>query len=141
MSLLGRLPTPTRADRPLNLWPSLESEQRLLAWLAGLQTSTLQEEDVSAPDVLESSTHVDLGEETTNTTIEAAQVVPPETVRPVAEMIEPLKEDLHWAGVTGRSNKVADTCYAFWAGGSLQVSAGIFISSRSLLMSSSLDAQ
>lgn len=29
---------------------------------------------------------------------------------------------LGWAGFAGRCNKVADTCYAFWAGGSLKVS-------------------
>lgn len=26
-----------------------------------------------------------------------------------------------WTGFNGRANKVADTCYAFWVGGSLQV--------------------
>ncbi|KAL9584561.1 MAG: hypothetical protein Q9212_002052 [Teloschistes hypoglaucus] len=121
MSLLGRLPASITADRPLNVWPSRESEQRLVGWLVSLQTPTLQEDDVSAPDVLESSVHADAGEEIINPTIEAAQVVPPESVGPVAEMIEPLKEDLLWAGMTGRSNKIADTCYAFWAGGSLQI--------------------
>ncbi|KAI4198610.1 MAG: hypothetical protein LQ350_005201 [Teloschistes chrysophthalmus] len=121
MSLLGRLPAPTTADRPFNVWPSLESEQRLLRWLVSLQTSTLQDDDVSAPHVLESPVHADASEEIANPTIEAAQVVPPETVGPVAEMIEPLKEDLLWSGMTGRSNKIADTCYAFWAGGSLQI--------------------
>ncbi|KAI4110214.1 MAG: hypothetical protein L6R37_000107 [Teloschistes peruensis] len=121
MSLLGKLSTPMTTDRPLNVWPSLESEQRLVGWLVGLQTSTLQEEDISAPDVLESSVHADAGEEIINPTVEAAQVVLPENVRPVAEMIEPFKEDLVWAGMTGRCNKVADTCYAFWTGGSLQI--------------------
>lgn len=130
MSLLGRLPAPTTADRPFNVWPSLESEQRLLRWLVSLQTSTLQDDDVSAPHVLESPVHADASEEIANPTIEAAQVVPPETVGPVAEMIEPLKEDLLWSGMTGRSNKIADTCYAFWAGGSLQVSSCILIHVR-----------
>lgn len=30
--------------------------------------------------------------------------------------------DLHWVGFNGRTNKVADTCYAFWVGGTLGVS-------------------
>ena len=36
--------------------------------------------------------------------------------------IEPQLEDLQWVGVNGRCNKVSDTCYTFWVGGSLAVS-------------------
>ena len=36
--------------------------------------------------------------------------------------IEILPEDMQWVGVNGRCNKVADTCYAFWVGGTLGVS-------------------
>lgn len=31
-------------------------------------------------------------------------------------------EELQWAGMNGRCNKPADTCYSFWAGGALAVS-------------------
>lgn len=31
-------------------------------------------------------------------------------------------EELKWAGMNGRCNKPADTCYSFWAGGALAVS-------------------
>ena len=30
--------------------------------------------------------------------------------------------DLSWVGFNGRTNKVADTCYSFWVGGTLSVS-------------------
>ena len=36
--------------------------------------------------------------------------------------IETPSHDLQWAGFNGRCNKVADTCYAFWVGGTLGVS-------------------
>ena len=36
--------------------------------------------------------------------------------------IETSSHDLQWAGFNGRCNKVADTCYAFWVGGTLGVS-------------------
>lgn len=31
-------------------------------------------------------------------------------------------QELQWAGFNGRCNKVADTCYSWWVGGSLAVS-------------------
>lgn len=30
-------------------------------------------------------------------------------------------EEIQWAGMNGRCNKPADTCYSFWAGGALAV--------------------
>lgn len=35
--------------------------------------------------------------------------------------IEVSSEDMQWVGVNGRCNKVADTCYTFWVGGTLGV--------------------
>ena len=42
----------------------------------------------------------------------------PETAR-----TEPI--DLNWIGLNGRTNKVADTCYSFWVGGTLGVSHSV----------------
>ncbi|KAL8695483.1 MAG: hypothetical protein Q9218_000061 [Villophora microphyllina] len=110
MSLLGKPFSPSKSNHNFNnAWPSIESEQRLIAWLAGLQTSTLQEEDVSAPDVLESHAHADTDGESAENNFEAAHVVPPETVVPVVDSMEPLKEDLLWAGMTGRCNKMLNS--------------------------------
>ena len=38
------------------------------------------------------------------------------------DSIQISSHDLQWAGFNGRCNKVADTCYAFWVGGTLGVS-------------------
>lgn len=39
----------------------------------------------------------------------------------VPQSIEVSPEDMQWVGVSGRCNKVADTCYTFWVGGTLGV--------------------
>lgn len=39
---------------------------------------------------------------------------------PETSRTEPI--DLNWIGLNGRTNKVADTCYSFWVGGTLGVS-------------------
>lgn len=46
--------------------------------------------------------------------------------------IEMSLHDLQWAGFNGRCNKVADTCYAFWVGGTLGVSFFCYSVSRSV---------
>lgn len=40
---------------------------------------------------------------------------------------------LQWAGFNGRCNKVADTCYAWWVGGSLSVRSRAYL--RPLVLS------
>lgn len=121
MSFLGKSNHLNKADRALNVWPSDESNRRLLGWLFGLQTSILQEEDLSVPDAMGTQLSPDLNESQNGTHSEGAAAVAPEAIVPNTLGVEPLAEDLQWAGMTGRCNKVADTCYAFWAGGSLTV--------------------
>ena len=41
--------------------------------------------------------------------------------------VEASPHDLQWAGFNGRCNKVADTCYAFWVGGTLGVSTRVML--------------
>lgn len=48
--------------------------------------------------------------------IHAATPPPPETADPAGQQ--------QWAGFNGRPNKLADTCYVFWVGSSLQVRIG-----------------
>ncbi len=43
---------------------------------------------------------------------------------------------LHWIGYNGRSNKTADTCYAFWVGASLNVHISTICSAYNPLISS-----
>jgi len=37
-------------------------------------------------------------------------------------IVVPDLQELQWAGFNGRCNKIADTCYSWWVGGSLAVS-------------------
>lgn len=92
----------------------------MLGWLANLQTSLLQE-DLSMSDSTEAMAHLDLGNGAQQTPVEATQVMSPEDPLTDGVGAEPLYDELQWAGLTGRCNKVADTCYTFWAGGSLTV--------------------
>ncbi|KAL8967192.1 MAG: hypothetical protein Q9183_003030 [Haloplaca sp. 2 TL-2023] len=119
MSFLGKGEGLIKKSRPSNVWPSEESNWRLLSWLVSLQTSVIQEEDVSAPDQMENQPTPDTDESCDERASEQATVVSPEDTVSDMPGVEPLAEDLSWAGMTGRCNKVADTCYAFWAGGSL----------------------
>lgn len=93
----------------------------LIRWLVGRQTLMLQED--------EESNVVD--EEPSEPT---TQMFPPkfhvtgaypakmEAVVPSAQTsIEVSPGEIRWVGVNGRCNKVADTCYTFWVGGSLGV--------------------
>ncbi|KAL8963263.1 MAG: hypothetical protein Q9193_000449 [Seirophora villosa] len=118
MSLLGKLPT-TPKDKMRkrggegNTWPSTESIDRLIGWLVSRQTSVLQEEDSPEP---EGAVAVE-GTQPPSTDSEADQ----DGATPEDSTIEPLEEELRIAGISGRCNKAADTCYAFWAGGSLMM--------------------
>lgn len=120
LSLLGRLPRkaiPSTAGRTI----SAELIDDLIRWLISRQTLMLQEdEDFNLAD-----------EDCSDPT---PQKVPPkfhvasahpagaETVSPSEpSSIEISKEEMRWVGINGRCNKVADTCYTFWVGGSLAV--------------------
>lgn len=52
--------------------------------------------------------------------------------------IEVSAEEMRWVGVNGRCNKVADTCYTFWVGGSLAVSTLYPFGSLLLLIAESM---
>lgn len=93
----------------------------MLGWLVNLQTSLLQEEDLSISDSTEAIAQLELENVAQQTPVESIQVLSPEDPLTDGVDAEPLYDELQWAGLTGRCNKVADTCYAFWAGGSLTV--------------------
>lgn len=121
LSLLGKLPVPVKRRRPGQLWPSHESVERMLGWLVNLQTSLVQEENLSVSDTTEAVAQIDLDNGVQRTPFEATQIISPDDPLTNGVGAEPLYDELQWAGLTGRCNKVADTCYTFWAGGSLSV--------------------
>lgn len=51
-------------------------------------------------------------------------------VLPFSPTIKTDHSDLEWIGFSGRTNKVADTCYSFWVGGTLSVRTHLFLSRR-----------
>ncbi|KAL8999298.1 MAG: hypothetical protein Q9169_001843 [Polycauliona sp. 2 TL-2023] len=121
LSLLARLPSQVQTSRPAQVWPSEDSALRMLGWLVNLQTCLLQEEDVTLSDTTEAMAQLDIDNVAQQTRVEAAQLMP--AGDPITNVVAAgtLPEELSWAGLTGRCNKVADTCYSFWAGGSLMV--------------------
>ncbi|KAH7062074.1 geranylgeranyl transferas-like protein type i beta subunit [Macrophomina phaseolina] len=123
LALLGRLPSnagsPVSDDPPFGL-----SDPELTArWLVARQTLALDDEDL-----MDTS---DGGEiDAVRTPIDAPHVVklhglPSQSGDAIgAELVQ-------WAGFNGRCNKLADTCYAWWVGGSLSMLGRIHLISRS----------
>ena len=101
---------------------SPEFVENVTKWLVSRQTLMLVEEDelpmadeeppdVTPPKFFPPAFHV-----------QGAFPVPvADAITPKAPL-EMSPQDLQWAGFNGRCNKVADTCYAFWVGGTLGVS-------------------
>lgn len=90
----------------------------LIRWLASRQTNILGDEYESDPE--------DEGEGKTVTN-SFSHIIPPDPKeRESGDRLPPpdldIKlEDCRIAGMNGRMNKVADTCYCFWVGGTLEV--------------------
>ena len=129
LTLLGKLPRhkldPTSAGKM-----SAEFVESVTKWLVSRQTLMLHEEDElpmadeeppeMTPKFFPPIFHVQ----------GAFPVSVAETILPKPS-IEASSHDLRWAGFNGRCNKVADTCYAFWVGGTLGVSSYYAISQGS----------
>ena len=94
--------------------------QQLLHWLTSRQTSVLQEDgdyEISDEDVTESGP----SEAPDASNVQAVVVSPSEVSHSDTPSMEFSPDDLLWAGFNGRCNKIADTCYSFWAGATLAV--------------------
>ena len=96
--------------------------ENITKWLVSRQTVMLREDDelpmadeelpgLTAPKFSPPPIH-----------IQGAFPVPVADAMVPHASIEMSSHDLRWAGFNGRCNKVADTCYAFWVGGTLGVS-------------------
>ncbi len=91
----------------------------IIKWLLSCQTTALDEED--APN------DIDPGNTDSAISYRDIQYLEQLHFSPAPERPLPYVSDASlqanrlWAGFNGRCNKIADTCYAFWVGGSLQV--------------------
>ncbi len=129
LSLLGRLPQKGTASTEAKTMSS-EFIEDLTQWLVSRQTLMLQEDEVLSmvgedppepiPTIFPPKFHV-MGAYPAK----AEAVVPLEY-----PSLEVSPEEMRWVGINGRCNKVADTCYTFWVGGSLGVSPAFSFGSR-----------
>lgn len=120
LTLLGKLPRRT-IDSKSERGMSAEFVDNVTKWLVSRQTLMLHEEDELpmadeeppdlTPKVFPPTFHV-----------QGAFPVSVADATLPNHSIELSSQDLQWAGFNGRCNKVADTCYAFWVGGTLGVS-------------------
>lgn len=117
LKLLGRLPRHVSGSKSEGAIGA-DFVENVTKWLVSRQTLMLREDDEiamadeEAPDQTPSF----------SPPIFQVQGVFPVSVADAklsSHLIEPSPHDLQWAGFNGRCNKVADTCYAFWVGGTL----------------------
>lgn len=94
----------------------------------GIQNSTTEQSKTTPPKAFEKFGSHPIS---TNTTpplpvpdlSEASNVVHASSPPPLDDTSE--LEQVQWVGCAGRANKLADTCYVFWVGGSLNASHSI----------------
>jgi geranylgeranyl transferase type-1 subunit beta len=102
-------------------------------WIIGRQTTYLEEDETdaeeqtsqlpkpeaislpSSPPGSPHSTHFP------DTALESPKASPARMQNTKAPVLNFSEDDLRWAGFSGRSNKIADTCYCFWNTGALVV--------------------
>ena len=129
LSLLNRLPSIHRLEAtPEAVDPSFVED--ILHWLVMRQTSMLSEDDDANDDgngdeeagTSEGHAQEHEGLAARHSSLLAAHTEHKSSHSMGSTTNEANIEDLHWAGFNGRCNKVADTCYSFWVGGSLGVS-------------------
>lgn len=135
MSLLGKLPDRNTMRQTTRVWPTAEPIERLLGWLVSRQIPVLCDEEYS--DRVETGTNVRTDDKKAQASIQAEDhpVMAPSSTSPDECGIEPSEDELQFAGFAGRCNKAADTCYAFWAGGSLKVRSSFIHQQRGFLTS------
>lgn len=95
-------------------------------WLFQRQTLNLYEEEVTMNYGDEESEGEEANADAERSTSPGAERVhvPDPTVGTdnAYESIKPSEEELQYTAFNGRCNKIGDTCYAFWVGGTLDVS-------------------
>ncbi|PNS17783.1 hypothetical protein CAC42_3178 [Sphaceloma murrayae] len=114
LSFLGRLKTPN-SPSPASIPTAPIEPSHTIQWLVSRQTGTITEED--SFDTLHDET------DTPETCHDAHTFVSPSSLSVQGKLSFAARPSVSfaqdWCGVNGRPNKIADTCYAFWVGGSL----------------------
>ncbi|CAD6577874.1 MAG: Geranylgeranyl transferase type-1 subunit beta [Alectoria sarmentosa] len=117
LMLLGMLPRHTDKSKNEGTM-SAEFVENVTKWLVSRQTLMLHEEDeLSMAD----DEPPDMTPKFFPPTFHVQGAFPVSVADAILQnaSIEISTHDLQWAGFNGRCNKVADTCYAFWVGGTL----------------------
>lgn len=123
LSLLGEI-SASNASEQTKFWGIIgpTSVERLVQWLTSRQTTILHEDDFSMTEDEDLEAIQEQypgqrggGQSSSGTHIGAIQLDKPR--------LQYKEEPPNHAGMNGRCNKPADTCYTFWTGGSLTVSA------------------
>ncbi|EON65055.1 hypothetical protein W97_04290 [Coniosporium apollinis CBS 100218] len=123
LSFLDRLPHGAKAkrqDAPENNIPitGLSNLDITIRWLVSRQTMTLDEEDAVDTRMDETDTAATCHD--AHSFVKMGSFI--STAGELSYKDRPsTPTQLQWAGFNGRCNKIADTCYAFWAGGSLGI--------------------
>ncbi len=124
LSLLGRLPRKWQSPAKGKTM-SPEFVDNMTRWLVARQTLMLQEdgEDLSIDDDSVYPLSVPgAASDVFRPTFHVIGAFPVSLAHPSQPLPEVSLYERQWVGVNGRCNKVADTCYSFWVGGTLGVS-------------------
>ena len=143
LSLLGKLPSTGRFTEVVSKSNDAVDEefvQEMLHWLVFRQTALMQEPEDQSECLISNELisppasngvppsvcfHVQDAPFALSSGSKMKPLSPsPESVPnfPPIGSLQISQEDLLFQGLNGRCNKVADTCYSFWAGGTLDVS-------------------
>lgn len=124
LSFLDRLPpreAPNTSSHLTNKHATItgpSDPNAVISWLVSRQTATITEED-------EFDTHADETDTPTTCHDTHSFVLPEKFTSDTGKQSHDTRPSrdfaLDWTGFNGRCNKIADTCYAFWVEGALEV--------------------
>lgn len=129
LSILGKLPKPARnnkgRERPPPPPGTFVADQsfidNVLHWLVSRQTTNLVDEDeIHVPDSTPEG--IPALSFTVQRPARGIEAVIPSVTPSIHPLLDFSPSENLYAGFNGRCNKVADTCYSFWIGGTLGVS-------------------
>lgn len=118
LKLVNRLPIHARsADAEPDTIRGISNLPLTLHWLTARQTLTIKEEDVVDTYGCETDSTATCHDAHSFIKLKSYSTAGAQSYaeRPVVDF------NLHWVGLNGRCNKIADTCYAYWVCGPLKI--------------------